>query len=548
MLINSGDCPSNFRLKISVALPKFRQYKQRSPMNAIQHLAISTRLALGFGVLLVLMAAALGLSGLRFHDLDRTLTQILDEDWVKAQAVADIDALTRANARRTMELLLVTDAAQAQAVRGHIKKNKARIDEALATLERLVRQDEGKKALAALKSDRAAYVASFSLVDRLVQAGDREAAVRTLLTETLPAIDHLQDDVDALSSLQQKLATEAGAGAQADIRNTLKALGVAGVLMLGLGALAAWWLARSITLPIGRAVAVAEAVAQGDLTVEINSDARDETGRLLQALGAMTRGLRGVVQSVRQGSESIATGSGQIASGTSDLSQRTEQQAANLEETAASMEQLSATVRQSADAARNASDLAQRATATARNGGAVVVQVVSTMDDITAASRKIGDIVGVIDGIAFQTNILALNAAVEAARAGDHGRGFAVVASEVRGLAQRSAASAREIKSLIQASVEKVEAGSALVGTAGRTMQDVVAQVSEASDVFAQISSAVDEQTKGIVQVNEAVTQLDQVTQQNAALVEESAAASESLRVQASKLLESVRVFRLAAA
>jgi methyl-accepting chemotaxis protein len=517
-------------------------------VNVIKNLPIGTRLALGFGVLLLLVTAALGLSGARFLNLNLALTQILDEDWVKARAVAEVDTLTRANARRTMELLLVTDTEQSQVVRAHIQKNKSRIDDALSTLDRLVRLDEGKKALAALKTDRAAYVASFSQVDRLVQAGDREAAVHKLLSETLPAIDRLQANVDALSSLQQRLADDAGADAQADIRRTLWTLGSAGLAMLGLGAGAAWWLARSITQPISRAVAVAEAVAQGDLTAEVGSDARDETGRLLQALGGMTSSLRRVVDTVRQGSESIATGSGQIASGTADLSQRTEEQAANLEQTAASMEQLSATVRQSADAARNASHLAQKATETARAGGEVVAQVVTTMDDITSASRKIGDIIGVIDGIAFQTNILALNAAVEAARAGDHGRGFAVVASEVRGLAQRSAASAREIKSLIQASVEKVEAGSELVGSAGRTMQDVVAQVAQASEVFAQISAAADEQTKGIGQVNEAVTQLDQVTQQNAALVEESAAASDSLRVQATRLVESVRVFRLAAA
>ncbi len=517
-------------------------------MSSMKNLNIGTRLALGFGLILVLMASALLLSGFQFRGLGHTLSKIVDEDWEKALAVADVDAYTRANARRTMELLLVADASQAQAVRAHMQQNKARIDEALAKLDLLVRLPEGKQALAALKTDRAAYVASFTKVDQLVQAGDREAAVRTLWAETLPAIDKLQVNVDALLALQQRLVDQASANAQADITRTLWSLGTAGLLMLGLGSAAEWWLARSITQPIGRAVAVAEAVARGDLTAEVVSDARDETGRLLQALGSMTSSLRSVVQTVRQGSESIATGTGQIASGTADLSQRTEEQAANLEQTAASMEELSATVRHSADAARNASALAQTATATARAGGAVVEQVVGTMDDITAASRKIADIIGVIDGIAFQTNILALNAAVEAARAGEQGRGFAVVASEVRGLAQRSAASAREIKSLIQASVDKVEAGSNLVGSAGRTMKDLVSQVAQASEVFAQISAAADEQTRGIGQVNEAVTQLDQVTQQNAALVEQSAAASDSLRVQAEKLVESVRVFRLAAA
>ncbi|KPF49533.1 hypothetical protein D621_14860 [beta proteobacterium AAP51] len=514
----------------------------------LKNLSIGSRLGLGFGLLLILMASVLLLSGLRFQGLGQTLKRVVDEDWAKALAVADVNALTRANARRTMELLLVTDASQAQAVRAHMKQNKARIDDALSKLDQLIRLPEGKEALAKLKADRAAYVASFTKVEQLVQAGDREAAMRTLWAETLPAIDRLQEHIDGLLALQQRLVDKASADAQADISRTLWTLGTAGLLMLGLGTAAARWLALSISQPIGHAVRVAEAVEKGDLSLAVGSHARDETGRLLQALGSMTDSLRNVVQTVRQGSESIATGAGQIASGTADLSQRTEEQAANLEQTAASMEELSATVRHSAEAARKASALAQTATATARAGGSVVEQVVDTMDEITVASRKIADIIGVIDGIAFQTNILALNAAVEAARAGEQGRGFAVVASEVRGLAQRSAASAREIKTLIQASVERVEAGSNLVGTAGRTMKEVVSQVAQASEVFAQISAAADEQTRGISQVNDAVTQLDQVTQQNAALVEESAAASDSLRVQAGKLVESVRVFRLVAA
>jgi methyl-accepting chemotaxis protein len=517
-------------------------------MSSFRDFSIGKRLALGFGLLLAPMVLALGLSGLRFQGLGQTFDQIVHEDWAKARAVADVEALTRANARYTMELVLASDAAQAQAALGHIRQNKGRIDDALATLDRLVRLPEGKAALAALKTDRAAYVASFPKVGQLQQAGSRDEAVSLLLSETLPAIDKLQANIDTLAKLQTTLVDQATTAAQADIRRTQGVLGLAGALMFMLGSAAAWWLARSITQPIGRAVALAEAVAAGDLTAHIDSEARDETGRLLSTLGAMTDSLRRVVQSVRQGSEGIATGSGQIASGTADLSQRTEEQAANLQQTAASMEQLAATVRQSSDAARQASDLAIKATATATQGGEVVGQVVGTMQDITEASRKIGDIVGVIDGIAFQTNILALNAAVEAARAGEHGRGFAVVASEVRALAQRSASSAREIKTLIQGSVEKVEAGSQLVDTAGRTMQDIVTQVWRASEVFAEISAATAEQTKGISQVNDAVTQLDQVTQQNAALVEESAAASGSLSRQAEQLVEAVRVFRLQAA
>ena len=366
-----------------------------------------------------------------------------------------------------------------------------------------------------------------------------------MLDETLPAIDRLQLRVDQLITLHQTLAETSSAAAQADIDRTQAVLLMAGAVMLCFGAAAAWCLSRSITRPIAQAVGVAEAVAAGDLGSVVDSDARGETGRLLQALKTMNDNLRRVVGEVRQGSEHIATGSGQIASGTADLSQRTEEQAANLQQTAASMEQLAATVRHSAQTAREASDLANRASATVVQSGVVVEQVVGTMDDIAAASRKIGDIVGVIDGIAFQTNILALNAAVEAARAGEQGRGFAVVAAEVRGLAMRSAASAREIKGLIQASVEQVSAGSQLVGAAGRTMHDIVTQVQQASVMIAQISTAAAEETQGISQVNDAVTQLDQVTQQNAALVEESAAASDSLSQQAARLVAAVRVFKL---
>ena len=514
-------------------------------MNAFRDMRIGLRLGLGFGTLLVLMAAVIGLSAWRLQHLGERLQQVVDEDWTRASTVARIDTLTRANARRTMELLLVTEPEPLAAVRGHVRRNKQHIDEALALLDRLVEDPAGVQMLAALKADRAAYVASFSQVDRQVQDDQREAARTTLLSQTLPAIDRLQQRVSTLSDHQQALAHEASVAAQAEVRQTRWVLGLAGLGMLALGAGAAWSLSRAITRPLGQAVAMAEAVAAGDLRAATGSQARDETGRLLQALKAMNDSLAQVVREVRQGSESIATGSGQMAGGAADLSQRTEEQAANLQQTAASMEQLAATVRQSAQTAQEASTLASRASATAAQGGAVVQQVVGTMEDISQSSRRIGDIVGVIDGIAFQTNILALNAAVEAARAGEQGRGFAVVASEVRSLAQRSATSAREIKQLIQASVEKVEAGTQLVDTAGRTMQDIVTQVAEASRMIAQISTAAGEQTQGIGQVNDAVAQLDQVTQQNAALVEESAAASESLKQQAALLVDTVRIFRL---
>jgi len=340
---------------------------------------------------------------------------------------------------------------------------------------------------------------------------------------------------------------QASSEADAQVQHGLELVGIVAVLATLLGMTAAWLIVRSITRPVAEAVRLAEAVAAGDLTMHIDANGSDEVGQLLAALRRMNDGLAAIVGQVRQSSDSIATGSSQIATGNADLSQRTEEQASNLQQTAASMEQLTATVKNNADTARQAAQLAQSASGVATKGGEVVGQVVTMMQDVTAASRRIADIIGTIDGIAFQTNILALNAAVEAARAGEQGRGFAVVAGEVRTLAQRSAEAAREIRTLIGANVEKVESGSALVDEAGTTMQDIVGQVKRVNDLLGDISAATQEQTTGIGQVGDAVTQLDQVTQQNAALVEESAAAADSLNQQARNLVAAVASFRLAA-
>ena len=318
-------------------------------------------------------------------------------------------------------------------------------------------------------------------------------------------------------------------------------LGIAVVLVVPLTLLNA----ASIVEPINAAKRAAQIIAEGDLSRSIDVQGRDELADLLGSLAQMQGSLRSLVGQVRSTSDSIGTASAEIATGNQDLSSRTEQTASNLQQTASSMEQLTGTVKQSADSARQANQLASSAAEVAARGGVVVSQVVATMEDINASSKKIADIIGVIDGIAFQTNILALNAAVEAARAGEQGRGFAVVASEVRSLAQRSAEAAKEIKGLIGASVEKVEGGSRLVADAGKTMKEIVGSVQRVSDIIGEITAAASEQSEGIGQVNGAVTQLDQMTQQNAALVEESAAAAESLKEQAVRLAQVVGTFRL---
>jgi methyl-accepting chemotaxis protein-1 (serine sensor receptor) len=368
--------------------------------------------------------------------------------------------------------------------------------------------------------------------DTAVHGLDRESA--RLLDEAADKIAAAGAAVAAQAAIEGRRATQLAV--------------VSMLIVCGIGALGAVVFSRSITRPLGHAVDVARAVAEGDLSQTLNARGKDEIAQLLNALGTMKDNLTHIVGGVRRNAEGVASASTQIAQGNSDLSGRTEQQASALEETAASMEQLGATVRQNADNARQANQLALGASAVAVRGGEVVGLVVDTMKGINESSKKIADIIGVIDGIAFQTNILALNAAVEAARAGEQGRGFAVVASEVRALARRSADAAKEIKGLIAASVERVEQGSSLVDRAGLTMSEVVGSIGRVTDIMGEISAASNEQSAGVAQVGEAVTQMDQATQQNAALVEESAAAAESLKHQAHALVQSVAVFKLGAA
>jgi len=351
--------------------------------------------------------------------------------------------------------------------------------------------------------------------------------------------------VQSLLHLQRKAIDQTAVEIAAANERSTRLVVLLAVLAAALGSVAAIMITRSITKPLGSALEVAQTVASGNLGNTFATYPKDEVGDLMRALETMNGALARVVAEVQHGTTAISTASSEIAAGNLDLSSRTEQQASSLEETAASMEELTATVRQNADNAVQANGLAQAASEVAARGGAIVGQVVDTMGSIDASARKIVDIIGVIDGIAFQTNILALNAAVEAARAGEQGRGFAVVASEVRNLAQRSASAAREIKGLIGDSMTQVNAGTALVQQAGTTMHDVVSSVARVTDMMSEITSATQEQRTGIHQVNEAITQMDQVTQQNAALVEQAAAAAASMQEQAARLAEVAAGFRL---
>ena len=512
---------------------------------AMSNFRIGTRLAAGFGLVLVLLALVVAVGLQRFHDVGQATAALIDDDWAKAEAAATIDTITRANARRTLELFIAPDDGYRTRVREKIASNRHEIDGALATLRRLVASDEGKAVLARVAERREAYVASFTQVNALVDAGKRDEAQQLVLAETLPRLDVLQQAVHDLNVLQKGRAVDAGKAVQDRIASGRVLMLALGAAALAVGLVFAVRLARSIVLPLRSAVAVAQRVAGGDLTSRIEAGSKDEVGELLGALAAMNASLGTMVGEVRRGTETIATASSQIASGNMDLSARTEMQASALQQSASSMEELTGTVQQNADNARAANALAAATATITAEGSDAVARVAATMDEISDGARRIADITGIIDGIAFQTNILALNAAVEAARAGEQGKGFAVVATEVRNLAQRSAAAAREIRHLIDDSTTKIAGGTALTGRAADTMRRVLASVRQVTGIMAEITAASDEQRIGIEQVNQAVGQMDSVTQQNAALVEQAAGAAQALQERAHTLNDTIRMFRL---
>ncbi|MBX9959852.1 MAG: MCP four helix bundle domain-containing protein [Burkholderiaceae bacterium] len=519
-------------------------------MNFITNLKIGTRLGLGFGLMLLLLVVVAGLGLNRMATLNQAVEEITQVNNPETKLAVTMRLAVNQVSMGVRDMIILTDMAEMKKVEEHIKADRNAYNTAEEKLGKMFDTLAGttakeKELFAKVKEWRDKTRPLNNKVIELGLANKAEEATRIFTSEVLAAQNQWLAALAELADFEEKLNDEAGEAAAQVYKDARLMLIALGVTALVLGVLAAVLITRSITAPINQAVTVVQTVAAGDLTSRIHADSKDETGQLLAAMQGMQESLAKVVSTVRQGSESVATASAQIASGNTDLSARTESQASALEETAASMEELSSTVKQNADNAKQANQLAQGASSVAIKGGEVVTQVVGTMKEINDSSKKIADIISVIDGIAFQTNILALNAAVEAARAGEQGRGFAVVAGEVRSLAGRSAEAAKEIKTLITASVERVEQGTALVDQAGTTMEEIVGSIRRVTDIMGEISAASSEQSAGVAQVGEAVSQMDQATQQNAALVEEMAAAASSLSTQAQDLVQAVSVFKL---
>jgi len=521
-------------------------------LNKLTSSSISSRLSLGFGCMLVLVIAVAAVGQISAGKVHDQMRQITGTNATKTRLVNSmLESISALGIQsRSAAMLNEIDTKRSAQLVTQLQKT-------------LVEYTERETALSVLFTSADTTAAERTLLQdiidigrktrpELVQSiqfatdGDTVAATTGLMNRVDPSETIWRAKLAELIELQNSLNNDTTA--QAELTQTRARLtgGLLVLLALALGGLIAWRITASITKPLGKAVVLAERIARGDLTSQVEVRIHDETGRLLEAIAAMQDRLRSIVGEISQTAESIQVASAEVASGNLDLSQRTEQAATNLQGAAIALSDLSGTVGQSAGSARQANALAASASEVAKRGGAVVLQVVQTMDEISASSKKIADIIGVIDSIAFQTNILALNAAVEAARAGEQGRGFAVVASEVRNLAVRSASAAREIKVLIGNSVDRVQVGNDLANHAGQTIQELVQSVQQVSDIMGEITSATEEQSQRLGLVSYSMEQLDAVTQQNAALVEEGAAAADSLQDQAGKLTQMVRTFRLA--
>ncbi len=506
---------------------------------------IGTRLGLGFGsILLILVAMVCSANYLSYLNKSH-LTTGLELAVAKNLQTAAMKSAMLETGIAMRNIGLQPDVALMQKEEETVKDQRKRYVAAIGALKNLGLNEVEMKALSDIAALDAGVDAAFKDALGLAMAFNSEAAAQVIADRIDPLNRRTLVMINRLVDMQVAAQRDLMVDSVASDRKLMLMLFGMGAVAVAIGVICALFITRSITVPLSGAVKVAQQVAAGVLTSRVHVEGSDETSELLQALKDMNSSLAKTVGNVRIGTELISTASLEIATGNADLSARTESQASSLEETASSMEELTSTVKQNADHARHASQLAVSASSVAQQGGGVVARVVETMGSIKTSSSKIVDIIGVIDGIAFQTNILALNAAVEAARAGEQGRGFAVVASEVRNLAQRSAGAAKEIKELIGDSVNKVDAGSALVDEAGQTMALIVSSIKQVADIMGEITAATQEQSSGIEEVNQAITQMDEMTQRNAALVEEAAAAAESMQTQAQKLARVVGIFKL---
>ena len=518
-------------------------------MSIFKHTKVSTRLAIGFGAIILLGFVIALLAMTRMHALSETVDEMANNRMVKVAQFTEIKDNLNEIARRVRNVVITNDAAFRTEEKSKITTLRGANSALIAKLQKSLQLPASIELLKTLNDNRPVYNQGIDHVMQLAADGQKDVAMQSLLGEVRAAQNVVFKAVDDSRALQKNIAEKLAIEAQAMADTSSTLMLVLGAATILIGCVVGWLIARDLGRALGAEPAqlseIAARVAAGDLSVPL-AVRQDDKRSVMAAMARMQVSLTEVVATVREGSEEVATASAEISQGNNDLSQRTEHQASALEETAASMEELSSTVKQNAENTRQANLLAQTASNVAGKGGEMVSKVVDTMKGINASSRKIADIISVIDGIAFQTNILALNAAVEAARAGEQGRGFAVVATEVRSLASRSAEAAKEIKSLIFSSVERVEEGTLLVDQAGTTMTDVLEAIRRVTEIMEEINSASTEQSQGIAQIGEAVQQMDQVTQENAALVEQMAAAGIGLKNRARQLLQTVAVFHLA--
>ncbi|PTT22043.1 methyl-accepting chemotaxis protein [Acidovorax sp. HMWF029] len=514
----------------------------------MNRLKVSTRLILAFGLLTLIGIVIAAIGALNMRSMAKDLKEVSEDRMVKVAQFSDVNDNLNVIGRLVRNVVISDDPAFRTREKQKIAELRKANSDLLATLDKTITLPRAKELLETIHKNRGNYNKALDRAMEIAEQGDKAAAGALLAGDVQALQDIVFKATDDSRDLQKGIAGKLAAEAAVSAASSTLLMATLGAAMLLLSLVVGWLIVRDLSKALGAEPAeladAAQRVAAGDLSAQLHARRGDEVS-VMAAMSAMQQALTGVVTTVRSGADGVATASSEIAQGNSDLSSRTEQQASALEETAASMEELASTVKQNADSARQANQLAVNASTVAVQGGEVVSQVVNTMKVINESSKKIADIISVIDGIAFQTNILALNAAVEAARAGEQGRGFAVVASEVRNLAQRSASAAKDIKALIDNSVAEVERGTSLVDQAGSTMTEVVSAIRRVTDIIGEVSAASNEQSQGVAQVGEAVSQMDQVTQQNAALVEESAAAASSLSTQAQQLLQAVAVFKL---